>query len=112
MSVSEVQLNEMVATTIRDDSRITNLQLVCEENVIVVNASIQVVGSLAITAKTKLAIEHFELSQERKVITLRRLDTTELGGTGVAALAIGSCCQTCRVWLVWNRPWRIISQKH
>jgi hypothetical protein len=85
MSVSEAQLNQMVATTISDDSRIKSLQLICEDNVLVVNAGIQLVGSLAITATTRLALEHFELSQERKVITLRRLDNTELGGTGVAS---------------------------
>ena len=85
LSVSEAQLNQMVKKAIADDSRIKSLTLSCEENVLAVEASIQMVGSLAITAKTRLALEHCELSPTRKTITMRRLDQTELGGTGAAS---------------------------
>ncbi len=85
LSVSEAQLNQMVKKAIADDSRIKSLTLSCEENVLAVEASIQMVGSLAITAKTRLALEHCELSPTRKIITMRRLDQTELGGTGAAS---------------------------
>ena len=85
LSVSEAQLNQMVTKAIADDSRIKSLTLTCEENILAVEASIQLAGSLAITAKTRLALEHCELSPTRKVITMRRLDQTELGGTGVAS---------------------------
>ncbi len=84
LSVSEAQINQMVTKVIADDSRIKSLTLSCEEDVLAVEASIQVVG-LAITAKTRLALEHCELSSAHKVITMRRLDQTELGGTGVAS---------------------------
>ncbi|MCB1658439.1 MAG: hypothetical protein KDI39_09450 [Pseudomonadales bacterium] len=85
LSVSEAQLNEMVKKAIADDSRIKSLTLTCEENELAVEASIQMVGGLAITAKTRLALEHCELSPTRKTITMRRLDQTELGGMGVAS---------------------------
>ena len=85
LSVTEAQLNQMVTKSIADDSRIKSLTLTCEENILAVEASIQLAGSLAITAKTRLALEHCELSPTRKVITMRRLDQTELGGTGVAS---------------------------
>lgn len=85
LSVSEAQLNQMVKKVIADDSRINSFTLTCEENFLAVEASIQMVGSLAITAKTRLALEHCELSPTSKVITMRRLDQTELGGIGVAS---------------------------
>ena len=40
---------------------------------------------LTFNAKTRLALEHCELSPTSKVITMRRLDQTELGGIGVAS---------------------------
>ena len=85
LSVSETQLNQMVKKSIADDSRIKSLALTCEENVLAVETSIQMVGSLTITTKTRLALEHCELSPTRKMLTMRRLDQTELGGTGAAS---------------------------
>lgn len=85
LSVSEAQLNQMVTKAIADDSRIKSLTLTCEENILTIQASIQVTGGLIMTAKTRLALEHCELSPVHKVIIMRRLDQTELGGTGVAS---------------------------
>ena len=109
LSVSEAQLNQMVKKAIADDSRIKSLTLSCEENVLAVEASIQMVGSLAITAKTRLALEHCELSPTRKTITMRRLDQTELGGTGAASSLLAHVVKLVVCGLfgvdigVWNR---------
>ncbi len=84
LSVSETKLNQMVKSSIADDSRIKSLTLICEENVLIVDAAIQLMG-LTFNAKTRLALEHCELSPTSKVITMRRLDQTELGGIGVAS---------------------------
>lgn len=84
LSVSETKLNQMVKSSIADDSRIKSLTLICEENVLIVDAAIQMMG-LTINAKTQLALEHCELSPTSKIITMRRLDQTELGGTGIAS---------------------------
>lgn len=84
LNVPEAQLNQMVKQAITDDSRIKNLALSCEENVLIVASSIEGVG-LTFNIKTKLALEHCELSPTSKVITMRRLDQTELGGTGIAS---------------------------
>lgn len=84
LSVSETQLNQMVTKAITDDTRIKSIILTCEENVLAVETSIQMAG-LTVMAKTRLALEHCELSPTHKVITMRRLDQTELGGTGIAS---------------------------
>lgn len=84
LNVPETQLNQMVKKAITDDSRIKNLVLSCEENVLVVTASIEGVG-LTFNIKTKLALEDCELSPTSKIITMRRLDQIELGGTGIAS---------------------------
>lgn len=85
LCVSEAQLNQMVTNAISDEDRIKALTLTCDDNILTVHAVIKLAGSLAMTAKTQLAIEHCELSQTRKVIIMRRLDQTELGGTGIAS---------------------------
>lgn len=84
LSVSEAQLNQMVKKSISDDSRIKSLILSCEDNILTIDATMQVIG-LAMNVKTKLALEHCELSSTSKRITMRRLDQTELGGTSIAS---------------------------
>lgn len=84
LSISEGKLNQLAAKAISDESRIRSLTIKCSEGVLTLNGSVSV-SVTTLNFSFGLALESFELSPQRKVIVLRRLDNFDLSGEGMMA---------------------------
>ena len=84
LAVPEARLNQLAANAITDDRRIKSIEIQCRQDRLTISGTLRLVG-LPLNFNTKLSLQSCELTPNRKVITLRRLDDISLGGDTMLA---------------------------